>query len=339
MNVDIFKRSETLKRMLCWRRAVKRLRYSEWVPFGWEGVCLDIPRDWNPGKIVGDRKSGSVRLDDRKIVRLELEWREARGDDALGRLVDRYVEGLAKKAQKQGKGLNVERHLGPPVLSPPDMGAAESFRWEAEFRVTTLACYSPRSDRMFFLRVMGRPEEDLGEILPKLFTSVRDTSPGAPKLWALYDLEFTSPSGYELESYELKSGHIKLCFQNDRNLLQVDRVSLAEVLLRTQTLSDWYRAFFKKDLRHYDFEIGDGSVRAHAALSVNGRPKSRLRGLLRPLPVWNVQPRFSIEGRVWSCERSNKIFALHAFWKDRGSVPDLDTCSNALPCHSEDESG
>ena len=337
MQASIFRHSRIKgARSSSLEKDLKQLSYSEWTNFGWEGALLHIPRAWNPGSITGDRKSGSVRLDDRKMARLEFEWREARGDDELGRLVDRYIEGLAKKAQKAGKSLNVERHPESLGLNLPDMRSVEAFSWESEFRVTTLACYSQKSDRVFFLRAMGHPEEDLSELLQKLFNSLLDTAPEAPKLWALYDLEFTSPSGYDLEGYDLKSGHIKLSFRKGRNLLQLDRVSLAEILLRTQALSNWYREFFKKDLRHYDFEIGDGSVRGHSALSVKGRPKSRIRGLFRPLPVWNVQPRFNLDGRAWSCETSNKIFVLHAFWKDQESVTDLcDSCS-ALLCHLED---
>ena len=96
---------------------VKMIRQDSWIPFRWHGVGLEIPTEWNPGKLVGDRKSGNVRLDDQLMPRVELEWKEARGDDRVGLIVDRYVEGLAKGAQKNNQKLQVDRSSQCPGLA------------------------------------------------------------------------------------------------------------------------------------------------------------------------------------------------------------------------------
>ena len=44
-------------------------RGVEWADFGWQGVCLRVPDEWNLGKVDGDAKSGYARLDDSEIVR------------------------------------------------------------------------------------------------------------------------------------------------------------------------------------------------------------------------------------------------------------------------------
>ena len=92
---------------------MKRLRFDSWSTFQWHGIGLDIPEEWNPGKIVGDPKSGNVRLDDTEIIRIELEWKSADGDSRVDQIVDRYVEGLAKTAQKEKRSLKVERGARP----------------------------------------------------------------------------------------------------------------------------------------------------------------------------------------------------------------------------------
>ena len=314
---------------------MKRLHYRNRVPFGWHGIGLEVPLEWNPGKIMGDRKSGEVRLDDAEIVRLELEWKEARGDDRVPQIVDRYVEGLAKTAQKQKGSLQVERRVNCPGLNLPDMRAVEYFVWESEYRVHTLACYSPASDRLLFIRVMARSSEDMDEFLPSLFNSLRDTPTDGPQFWALYDLTFTSPPSYALETYELKSGHIRLRFEQGRNALQVDRLSLAEMLLRNCTLPDWYREFFRKDIRHTNVEIEDTTVCGHPGHLLKGKPESRWRGLLRPLPFWRVRPRLHMRGCAWSCLESNKIYVVQSYWKKAENAPDLEACCRSVACHEE----
>lgn len=315
---------------------MKQLHYSEWAEFGWHGIRLTVPADWNPGKIEGDEKSGSVRLDDSEIVRLEIEWKDARGDDRVGMIVDRYVEGLAKDAQKQKRTLQVERGADCPGLDLSDVDAGEFFIWHSGFRVHTLACYSPVSDRFIFIRVMARPDESLKQPLPQLLNSLQDTARDAPKRWGLYDLVFTPPAGYGLEEYDLKSGHLRFRFQQGASIFQIDRLSLAEMLLRDRTLSEWYTDFFRKDLRHTALDTQEAQVMGHnQGIQIYGKPRSRWRALLQPLPFWSARPRLYLEGRAWACPESNKIYVVQSYWKRRDQAPDIEACTRRVICHQE----
>ena len=42
----------------------------DWTDFGWQGVHLRVPDEWNLGKVDGDAKSGYARLDDAEIVQV-----------------------------------------------------------------------------------------------------------------------------------------------------------------------------------------------------------------------------------------------------------------------------
>jgi hypothetical protein len=319
--------------------AGKTLKYENWVPFSWYGIGLDIPAEWNPGKIAGDHKSGNVRLDDPTTVRLEVEWKEARGDDRVAIIVDRYVEGLAKGAQKEKSSLNVKRQTDCTWLDLPNMTTPEYFTWDTEYSVHTIAVYSPVSDRLIFVRIMLHPHEDPGSTLMRILNSLTDTSPDEAQTWSLYDLICTSPPGYVLETYELKSGHIRLRFDLGRNSVQVDRLSLAEMLLKNRTLSDWYKEFFRKELRHSNIETSEAKTFEHMGIEVTGKPKSRWRGLLAPLPFWNVRPRLNMEGRVWPCMESNKIYCVQIHWKNEKEAPDLPTCCEGVRCHAPTTKG
>ena len=315
--------------------AGKNLKYDSWVSFSWYGIGVDVPEEWNPGKIAGDHKSGNIRLDDPTTVRLELEWKEARGDDQVATIVDRYIEGLAKEAQKGKSSLKVKRQTECEWLNLPDMTSPQYFTWDTQYTVHTLAAYGPVSDRLIFLRIMVQPHEDPGTMVLRVLNSLTDTSPDDVQVWSLYDLVCTSPAGYTLETYELKSGHIRLRFDFERNSIQVDRLSLAEMLLKNRTLGEWYREFFSKELRHSNIETSDKETLGHTGIEVTGKPKSRWRGLLTPLPFWNVRPRLNLEGRIWACMESNKIYCVQTMWKKKEDSPDLEVCCEGVRCHSE----
>lgn len=308
---------------------MKKLRYNRWQPLAWFGLSLRVPEDWNPGKIIGDAKSGSVRLDDARIVRVELEWKEAAGDANVSGIVDRYVEGLAKNAQKKSGSLNVERGLKVLGGGPPDFDASEYFRWDAAHQVHTFAGHSGTSDRLIFVRVMTHPEEDAHELLAQLFGSLSDAAPDGPQPWALYGLSFETPPGYALEEYDLRSGHIRVTFQSGTTQLRIDRLSLAQMMLGEQSLSDWYAGFFRKDLRYIDATTSN-APEGESTIVVSGAPRPRLKSLLQPLPFWNASPRRHLTGKVWVSDEENKIFAVQSFHKTPSDAPDLDPICRAI---------
>ncbi len=314
---------------------MKSLRYSDWTLFGWHGLTLEVPLEWNPGKITGDSKAGSVRLDDSTLARLEIEWKDARGDKRVAPIVDRYVDGLTQSARKEKKSIHVERTHDAGWLELPDVCSPVFFAWQAEYRIHALAFYSKSSDRLIFVRIRSERNEDPGENIRRILNSIRDTAPDGHRTWALYDLVCSSPPRFSLESYDLKSGHLRLSFQSGQSILQVDRLSLAEVLLKKRTLLDWYQEFFRKNLRHVYLDSQETSLGDHRGLAVIGKPKSRWRGLLMPLPFWNVRPRLNMEARVWTCRDVNKIYAVHTYYKRQKDAPDIEHARNAVVCHDE----
>ena len=314
---------------------MKPLRYSDWSLFGWHGLTLEVPLEWNPGKITGDFKAGSVRLDDPTLARLEIEWKDARGDERVAPIVDRFVDGLTQSAGKEKKRIDINRNPDAGWIDLPDARSPVFFAWQAEYRVHALAFYSLRSDRLLFVRIRTKPEEDARDNISRILNSIRDTSPDGHRTWALYDLVCSSPPLFSLETYDLKSGHLRLCFQHGQNILQVDRLSLAQVLLKRRTLLDWYQEFFRKSLRQVNLDARESSVGSHPGLLLRGKPKSRWRGLLMPLPFWNVRPRLNMEARVWICNQVNKIYAVHTYYKKQKDAADIENARRSVICHQD----
>ena len=249
---------------------------EKWAEFGWQGIRLRVPEEWNLGRVDGDRDSGYVRLDDAEIVRAEIEWRTVKGqvDGSVSTLVDRYIENLEKKAKKGDIPFSVQRRakfLGDKRwLEGRDY---ETFTWEADFRAFNLAIRTDKS-RILLLRILTRLDEKPGGHVEAIFSSLEDRFQDEAWFWSVYGLAFLMPADFKLESHELKSGHIQLSFEKEKEVCRVHRLSLAQLLLKERELGDWYPVFFKKQLKDFDVETVTEAVGGHPEI---GRASCRER--------------------------------------------------------------
>lgn len=296
-----------------------------WNDFAWQGLRLQVPEEWNLGKVDGNFKSGYARLDDAEIVRVELEWRHIPGGgQAVSGLVDRYLESLRKKAGKADIPFNVTRRAkflkDKRWLEGCDY---ETFLWEADFKAYNLARSFGLGQRVVLVRVLTRFNERLDDLVEAVFRSLEDQADEANFLWSVYGLGFYMPADYKLESHGLKSGHIQLSFQQDRHTVSVHRLSMANLLLKGTTLERWYSNFFAKQLRDFSYETVDEEVGEEQGVRVEGRPRSRWRQLLRPLPFINPRPRLYLDGRIWHWEAANKICIVEHSYRKKDEKGDL----------------
>lgn len=309
-----------------------------WSDFGWQGLRLRVPDDWNLGRVEGDRRSGYARLDDPEIVRVELEWRtaNARVREPVETLVDRYLASLEKKATKSGVRFSAQRRAR--FLSDRrwlEGSEHELFTWEADFRAHNLALRSG-AGRIVLLRLLSRLDERPSPAVETVCRSLQDLSAEAEWPWSVYGMTFTVPAELTLESHKLRSGHIQLSFERGKEICRVQRLSLAAMLLKGAALADWYPVFCRQDLRDLVVELLPGEVSGHAALQVAGRPRSRWRQLLRPLPWLNPRPRLRLDGRVWQCPASDKICIVdHLFRREEEQGDLAQRIADGYVCHEQ----
>ncbi|MFH1569134.1 MAG: hypothetical protein ABIL09_14160 [Gemmatimonadota bacterium] len=308
--------------------------------FGWQGITLRVPEDWDLGKVDGDFGNGYARLDDAQIVRAEVEWRSPpkRGRRLpMSQVVDRYLETLSQKAQKGGVSFTVHRQSGflrdKRWLEGCDY---ETFVWESDYRAYNLARACGHCGRIVLLRVLGQLDEKVEGVVNEVFRSLGDHAEGGDLLWSVYGMTFRMPAEYKLAAHELKSGHIQLTFEQPGHECRVHRLSMAGMLLRGVELTEWYPAFFRKQLRDFEHVVAAASVRDHGGLRVSGRPRSRWRQVLRPLPFVNPRPRRYLDGRVWHCEVGNRICIVEHLHRKRDEAGDLaDTLTHGYLCHPQ----
>jgi hypothetical protein len=112
---------------------------------------------------------------------------------------------------------------------------------------------------------------------------------------------------------------------------------MAAMLLKETTLKDWYPGFFRKDLRDLKVEISATQVKGHEGLQISGRPRSRWRQLLRPLPFLSPRPRQFMDSRVWVCGETNKICIVDYLYRKKGSSLEItEQLVDGYLCHSEE---
>ena len=313
-------------------------RDEKWRLFGWQGLCLRVPEEWDLGRVDGDYGSGYARLDDAEMVRAEIEWREVptRGRRLpVSQVVDRYLDKLIKKAEKADMPFAVQRRAR--FLKDKrwlEGSEYEAFLWEADYRAYNVARVCGQCGRIVLLRLLARVDENLEGLVNEVFPSLVDHPEGDQLTWSVYGMTFRMPSDYKLSNQDLKSGHIQLTFEQKGHVCRMHRLSMAQTMLRGAGLSEWYPAFFKKQLRDFDFEVLEEEARGHAGIRIRGRPRSRWRQMLRPMPFINPRPRQYLDGRVWHCEVGNRICIAEHLYRRRDAGANLtDTLTDGFICH------
>lgn len=308
--------------------------------FGWQGITLQVPADWNLGRVDGNYQSGYARLDDAQIVRAEVEWREgAKRQLAIEELVDRYVGGLKKKAEKSGLPFALTRRAR--FLRDKrwlEGSEYELFIWEADYRAYNLARCCPHCGRIVLLRVLTQLQEKAEDLVEGVISSLGDHAREGQICWSIYGLRFQLPEDFKLSGQELKSGHLQLSFAKDRQVCRVHRLSLAHLLLKDATLADWYQGFFHKQLRDFKIAVEEIPLRGHPGLRVRGQPRSRWLQLVRPLPFLNPRPRQFQDSRIWRCEAADKICIIDHLYRKREEGEDLPLrLSDGYFCHQDSQ--
>ena len=265
---------------------------------------------------------------------MELEWRVAAQGVTVSGLVDRFLDGLKNEAQKRGARLDIRRPFEMPGAGDLVAGEdQETLFWQSDCRVFGLARRLETTNRIAFLRVIGRLNEEIAGVARDIMGSMVDQDPQRPTRWALYDLLYDAPPGFELESSSLRSGHIQLRLVRGQITLRVDRLSMAGLLLKDRSLSEWLEDFLRKDLRDLDYDIEGFRGRDHQGIKVLGRAKSRWRMLLSPLPIVNARKRVSIDGCAWHCPDSNKLYAVLTYFKKQDGVIPVEEACGGMVCH------
>ncbi|OIN95753.1 hypothetical protein AUJ66_08285 [Candidatus Desantisbacteria bacterium CG1_02_38_46] len=276
--------------------------------FGWRGISFEIPQNWELGAIQDSEEKGSLRFNDLKITRLELEWRKERQVFSLEKIVNRYIETLRKKAKRTGLELEIKRDL---KITPLKEKVGEFFYWKADYQSYNLISYCFRSSYLIFLRVLANLKEDIEEKVKRIYKTLRTYSL-EKNLWSVYDLCVKIPKEFYLFDYSFKTGNVELSFKRKKDFLNVRCISLASILLRNKDLRELSPELCRGYLKGFKYNFGEEPCysqdkrRGYDVIKIEGMKKIFFRTLNNEIVLIHSPYK-------------NKIFVLRLLSKEKNS--------------------
>ncbi len=269
--------------------------------FGWHGLQLTVPSNWEMVSIRGAHESGYVALADAAAVRLEMKWDVAAKHDGPAESASLYIRQLRKQAKKSGVDIAVRRELNLASLSGKDI---ECYDWAGATRGVAMVALCEECDRLVHIIVLGQPGQSLRSLARRAFASFSDHPEDDLVAWKFYDVTFCSPKDMELRRHDLKTGCIRMLFERKGRELEFVRISLAQVLLAGKGLEEWLRDFYSPELKRWRSEAQPARWRGHDGLRLEGDARllsnaGRLIGRAR-----------AQRSACWHCEDSNRLFIV-----------------------------
>jgi len=293
-----------------------------WV--GWQGLVAEVPTDWSLAAASGDDKSGYFRADSTGTLALEVKWSRAGKQTDLYSKLDGYLNDLRRRARK--RKLQFEHKI-----KPKDAGTL-TFSWRSDRKAQGRLWLCDECGRVVIAQVSGAPSDDVASVASFVLPSIEDHSDDGWRTWAMYDLVAEVPPGYVLEKHQLMAGYIQLLFHRGSSRLLIERWGLANVALKNTSLREWFAERVSHDLRRYRYSVHDVEFEHEAGIQVTGRRSGLRQALKSAFELASFRrPALYVDGYVWVCDESNKIFSVHTMHSRKENV--LDDVLERVECH------
>ncbi len=240
----------------------------EWKRFGYNGIALNVPGDWDPSRCLGDSRRGLFALDDGIAPRLIAEWGAAAGRD---------LPVWEEKILKKHAGIAVKsRHLLAPdchlLLLPV-----------ADRALGLILALQRQCDRFICLRVFDPPPE--GEAFCRRLAAPLAEAYDHEE-WRFFAVAFALPRGFILQDAYLGAGHCRLSFARQGRRLTIWDFALLSEMERAHPLREWARRAVEEDFpRRFSFET---AAETKADFACTGHLRWRWRML--PSYLWHRHP-------------------------------------------------
>lgn len=308
-----------------------------WSALGWHGLYLQIPDGWNIGTVSGDADTGYLRLDDLEMPRVEVRWEPAKGKEPIGQTVDRYLASLTKQSRRKSAPVKVRRDLS--LLKAVDEGserAVECFHWRSEGQDALQAygllhrCLT--CSRVVFVQVLAHAGESILPIASQVLNSLRDHPVGDTAIWAMYGLSVQIPATYTLKEYRFLTGRVWLRFAGDGAEVEVERLSLADMLLRARSFDEWFQETSGGETLQQTALPSEGF--RHPGLIASGTMVNPTapRGRLRWLPRYRRARSRAFDRCAWHCPASNKLYMIRRLG-DAADSEQVLQIARSVECH------
>lgn len=307
-----------------------------WSALGWHGLSFQTPDGWNIGTVSGDANAGYLRLDDLEMPRVEVRWEPAKGREPIGQVVDRYLGSLTKRSRKQATPVKIRRNLSLRKDTDDEPArAVECFHWRSEgndpLQAYGLLWRCSTCSRIVFIQVMAHVGESILPTATRLLNSLQDHPVGETATWAMYGLHVKVPIAYILKEHRFLTGRILLRFAGDGADLDIERLSIADMLLRGRTFEEWFQETTDGDIARQT-ALPSEAFRHPGWMATGSMADPTARRRLRWLPRrWRVRHR-AFDRCAWHCPDSNKLYTIRRLSDSADSATVLEIARSVV-CH------
>lgn len=293
-----------------------------WV--GWQGVVAQVPADWSLSAVNGSENSGYFRADNTGSLMLEVKWQKVAKQVDLQRKLDDYLNDLRRKARKRRADFEHK-------IKSKDAGML-TFTWRSDRKAQGRLWHCAESNRVLIAQLSGGPSDDVSGLASVVLPTIEDHTEDGWRTWAMYDLIAEAPPGYSLEKHQLMAGYIQLAFRKGSNRLIIERWGLANVVLKNQALREWFNQRAGHDMGQYRSSIEEVDFDGERGIQISGR-RWGIQPMLKSASELLTlrKPATCLDGYVWVCEESNKVFSIQSMHSKGEDI--LDQVLERIECH------
>jgi len=294
-----------------------------------------MPEEWDLASLNGTQKSGYFAFDDERTRRLEIKYQQARrwGQPALEKTLEYYFDTVKKKLKK-GTHFEVDYDAKLSGLDRiPDECEYRTYGWTSDLVARGIIRLCTVCRRVVIAQCLSRPNRlAVGEISDVL-TSIRCHSDDQENnTWAVFDFSVVVPERCTLESSTLKAGLISLAFAGKRGHLVVDRLGMANAVLKHTAMDDYVGKIHYKKLKRRRLRFTENPWAEHDGFRIEGE-RFRLMYLIPAIGPYirSLRTTDHIAGRIWVCDDANRLFILRGEGRDAQKL--VDKVAASIRCH------
>lgn len=294
------------------------------VKTGWQGIVAEVPEDWSLTAVSGEDKEGYFRIDSPKSQILEVKWSKVKGKTNLQATLTKYIDDLKKRARKRKLDFEYKIKAKDESLL--------NFSWKSDRRASGRIWKCDNCERVIIAQLSGALNEDVSLDASRILPSIIDHGEDGWQIWGVYGLVTEIPPGYVLDKYRLMSGYIMLEFKKKNDRITIERWGLAGAVLKKESLREWYMHRAVNELKHYRLDVEDVLFEDEDGLQITGRRASLREHFRTVFELMSFRkPSYKVNGYVWHCRETNKIFSIQTVHSVKENV--IDGVLERTVCH------
>lgn len=209
----------------------------------WAGWQMVTPSQWHPLKLLGSPAKGSMMVGDAACAMFSVHWERPRHNT-----IQSGREWVNERLSKLGLA---------PDPAPPAAKQFSACGWafgvqsEEEKQTAYWYGYSEPGNLLLGIKVNGVLPEDLGhQITMDVLPTLRVSASRAPTSWAMHEMTFVSPEGFNLSQRHLFAGDVALEFVNGQEqTLMLRQVYPGDLAMKRRSIDLWLQRYPFKEHR------------------------------------------------------------------------------------------